>query len=616
MPDIIRLLPDSLANQIAAGEVVQRPASVVKELLENALDAGATQIQIAVKEAGKALIQVTDNGSGMSQTDARMCFERHATSKIRQVDDLFKIRSFGFRGEAMASIAAVAQVDLKTCHAENGLGTQIIIEGSKVVLQEPCAHPKGTQISVKNLFFNVPARRNFLKSNQVEWKHIVEEFTRIALAHPEVSFELWHNGTEVMQLRPGKLAQRIVALFGKTWKENLLPCREELSDTSLYGYVGKPEAARKTRGEQFFFINNRFIRHPYLHHAVMTAFERLIPEGSYPFYVIKLSADPATIDVNVHPTKTEVKFENERSMYALVQAAVRQALGVHHLSPAIDFELDANFDQPGRMTDQQDDTPLSPAEYELFRSHTVSNKKQQGWEQLYPTPKRPLAQPETYREPMPPLAEVPGLPELTTHTAPQLFSADTGTLLKPGLQLLHGRYILSQVKSGLMLLDIRAAYERIFYEDQLRRYGSATKEDAQPLLFPQPIELAPTDLAQVSAFSEELVRLGLQIELLDSNRLLCKTVPAGWETIDPVAVITDLIQQAAHFTDRLRLGKRESIAAIVAGRQAARAPLPYSDDAMQALINRLFTCQQPNYTPDGRKTTSIINLDTLESLFI
>lgn len=612
MPDVIRLLPDSLANQIAAGEVVQRPASVVKELLENSIDAGATQIQLVVKDAGKTLIQVTDNGSGMSPTDARMCFERHATSKIRQVEDLFNIRSFGFRGEAMASIAAVAQVELKTRRAEDALGTQVIIEGSKVLLQEPCAHLQGTQVSVKNLFFNVPARRNFLKSNQVEWKHIVEEFTRAALAYPEVSFSLRHNDAEVMNLKSGKLAQRIIALFGKSWKENLLPCREELSDISLYGYVGKPEAARKARGEQFFFVNNRFIKHAYLHHAVMTAFERLIPQGSYPFYVIKLQVDPSKIDVNVHPTKTEVKFEDERSIYALVQAAVRQALGVHHLSPSIDFELDANFDRPGRMTDQQDDTPLSPSEYELFRSHVSASTRQREWEQLYPPPIRPLAQPSAHWE------QPPALPDSVPYAAslPQLFPNEVAVPPKPGLLLLHGRYILSQVKSGLMVLDVRAAYERIFYEEQLSKYGNDSAEAAQPLLFPQPIELAPADLAQVSTFADELMRLGIHIELLDTNRLVCKTVPAGWENINPNDILLTLIEQSAHFTDKLRLGKRESIAAAVASRQATQAPLPYSDDAMQALINRLFSCQQPNYTPAGRKTTAIINLDTLESLLI
>lgn len=609
MPDRIRLLPDSLANQIAAGEVVQRPASVVKELLENAVDAGATQIQLVVKDAGKSLIQVTDNGCGMSPVDARMCFERHATSKISRMEDLFNIRSFGFRGEAMASIAAVARVELKTRRPEDTLGTRVVIEGSKVITQEPCAHPDGTQVSVKDLFFNVPARRNFLKSNPIEWKHILEEFTRMALAHPEIGFSLWHNDAETMNLKPGKLAQRIVALFGKNWKENLLPCREELGHAALYGYVGKPEAARKTRGEQFFFVNNRYIKHPYLHHAVMTAFERLIPEGSYPFYVIKLTADPATIDVNVHPTKTEVKFEDERAMYALVQAAVRQALGVHHLSAAIDFTLDANFDQPGRMPDPGDDTKFSPAEYELFKAHTSANAKKQAWERLYPPPLHLLTPKESSGHELVISESSP-----TENGTPALPFDETAPPPKPEFLLLHGRYILSQVKSGLMVLDIRAAYERIFYEEELKR--RQTEEVPQPLLFPQTVSFSPADLAQISTFADELIRLGLQIELQDNHTIVCKTVPAGWENIRPEEVLAVLAEQAAHFTERLHLGRRESIAAVVAKRKAAAAALPRSQEEMQMLINSLFACQQPNYTPDGRKTTAIINPDTIESLFV
>lgn len=603
MPDLIRLLPDSLANQIAAGEVVQRPASVVKELLENAVDAGATYIQLVVKEAGKALIQVTDNGIGMSPTDARMCFERHATSKISRVEDLFNIRSFGFRGEAMASIAAVAQVDLKTCRPTDTLGTHVVIEGSKVLSQQPCAHPPGTQVSVKNLFFNVPARRNFLKSNQVEWKHIVEEFTRMALARPEISFSLWHNDAEVMHLKASNLAQRIVALFGKTWKENLLPCREELSHAALYGYIGKPETARKTRGEQFFFINNRYVRHAYLHHAVMTAFERLIPESSFPFYVIKLTVDPASIDVNVHPTKTEVKLEDERSMYALVQTAVRQALGVHHLSPAIDFTIDANFDQPGRMTDQQDDTPLSPQEYKILQSHVHKATQSSAWQQLYPPPNS-LEQSNRYPD------------RLTQVNPEQKLALFPDTAPKPGLLLLHGRYLLSQVKSGLMVLDIRAAYERICYEEQLSKCGVHTPEVAQPLLFPVKIELAPAALIQIATFADELIRLGFQIETEGNHGLVCKTVPASCQQINPAEVMATLAEQASFYTDQLRLGKHESVAAAIAKRQAASMALPDSEEAMQALINRLFACQQPHYTPDGRKTTAIINLDTLDSLLV
>ncbi|MCS6967791.1 MAG: DNA mismatch repair endonuclease MutL [Cytophagales bacterium] len=614
MPDVIRLLPDGLASQIAAGEVVQRPASVVKELLENSVDAGATHIQLLVKEAGKVLIQVTDNGCGMSPTDARMCFERHATSKIRQVEDLFNIRTFGFRGEAMASIAAVAQVELKTRRQEDTLGTRVVIEGAKVVLQEPCPCPKGTQVSVKNLFFNVPARRNFLKSNSVEWKHILEEFTRMALAQPEIAFVLYHNDAEIFNLKPSNLAQRIVALFGKSYKENLLPCKEELSDKSLFGYIGKPEAARKARGEQFFFVNNRFIKHSYLHHAVMTAFERLIPEGSYPFYVIKLTANPNTIDVNIHPTKTEVKFEDERAMYALVQSAVRQALGVHHLSPTIDFQLDANFDQPKQFSAEPDSLPLSFEEYQLMRSHTRSQQLKSSWETLYPPPKRTSKIHSIGQGDSSFFSQSSASSDFTQEEQTALFTSEETSLPLPKLMLLHGQYILSQVKSGLMVLDIRAAYERIFYEQHLQQ-TSAT-DATQLLLFPEEIHFAADQLAQLIAFAEELKQIGFRIELKDANQLVCTAVPAGVEPLSVGQVLAELIEQAAHFTNQLKLSQKETLAAVLAKRRAQTAPLPCEQEVMQDLINRLFACQQPNYTPEGRKIIAIINLDTLESLFV
>jgi DNA mismatch repair protein MutL len=343
MHDIIHLLPDSIANQIAAGEVVQRPASAVKELMENALDAGATSIRLLVKDAGKTLIQVMDNGSGMSETDARMSLERHATSKIKTADDLFRLRTMGFRGEALASIAAVSQFEMKTRMAHQELGTHLVVEASEVKSQSPAACEKGTSISVKNLFFNIPARRNFLKSNPVEMRHIIEEFQRQALAHPTLSFSLYQNDEVVYDLPPAKLSQRIVALFGKSFQEQLAPCKEETDQVRVTGYIGRPESARKTRGEQFIFVNQRFTRNNYLNHAVTAAFEGLLPENSFPFYVLFIELDPKHIDVNVHPTKTEIKFDDERAVYAVVKAAVKQALGAHNLAPAIDFQADINL---------------------------------------------------------------------------------------------------------------------------------------------------------------------------------------------------------------------------------------------------------------------------------
>jgi DNA mismatch repair protein MutL len=343
MLDIIQLLPDSIANQIAAGEVVQRPSSVVKELLENSIDAEATQVQLIVREAGKTLIQVIDNGKGMSETDARMCFERHATSKIRTSDDLFKIRTMGFRGEAMASIAAVSQVELKTRRSTDELGTMVRIEASEHKAQEAISTPEGTNLLVKNLFYNVPARRNFLKSNPVEMRHIIDEFQRVALSNPDIAFSLYHNDAEIYNLPSGKLSRRIVDLFGKSYREQLAPCEEETSFVTVRGFVGKPQFAKKTRGEQFFFANNRFIKNSYLNHAVMSAFEGLMPEGSHPFYVLFIEIDPVHIDINVHPTKTEIKFDDERTVYAIVQAAVRKSMSQHNLAPSLDFDTNINY---------------------------------------------------------------------------------------------------------------------------------------------------------------------------------------------------------------------------------------------------------------------------------
>ncbi len=343
MPDIINLLPDFLANQIAAGEVVQRPASVVKELLENAVDAQATSIQLIIKEAGKQLIQIVDNGIGMSETDARMCFERHATSKISTTEDLFRIRTMGFRGEAMASIAAVAQVEMKTKTRGTDTGTRLLIEGSTVVLQEPAVTPEGTSISVKNLFYNVPARRNFLKTNAVEMRHVLDEFQRVALAYPDIAFSLYHNDMEVFNLPVTKLSQRIVGILGSNYKEQMAYCEEDTGFLLVKGYVGKPEHAKKSRGEQFFFVNNRFVKSGYLNHAVMTAFEGLLPKDNHPFYVLFIEIDPEKIDINVHPTKTEIKFEDEKTVYAIVHAAVKKALGTYNIAPSLDFEGDVNF---------------------------------------------------------------------------------------------------------------------------------------------------------------------------------------------------------------------------------------------------------------------------------
>jgi len=383
MNDIIQLLPDAIANQIAAGEVVQRPASALKELLENAVDAGATQVQVIVKEGGKQLIQVIDNGRGMTPTDARMSFERHATSKIRTSNDLFSIRTFGFRGEALASIAAVAQVELKTRKSESELGTLIQIEGSEVKKQEPVASPTGTSVAMKNLFFNVPARRNFLKSNPVEMRHIVDEFQRVALSYPEIAFSLYQQDLEVLSLGPGKLSNRIVGIFGKSYQGQLIPCEELTPHLNVKGYIGKPENAKKTRGEQFFFVNNRYIKSSYLHYAVISAFERLLQSDQHPFYALFIEIDPSHIDINVHPTKTEVKFDDERTVYAVIRSAVKQALGAHHMVPSLDFNYDVNFAENWDKDPNKKEQVDREYSYKTFNTPEFKKASTSGWERLF-----------------------------------------------------------------------------------------------------------------------------------------------------------------------------------------------------------------------------------------
>src|SRR5688500_2840104 len=445
MSDIIQLLPDSIANQIAAGEVVQRPASAVKELIENSIDAKATAIQLIVKESGKTLIQVIDNGMGMSETDARMSLERHATSKIRKADDLFTLQTKGFRGEALASIAAVSQMEIKTRLEDQELGSCIVVEASEVKKQEPVACEKGTSISVKNLFYNIPARRNFLKSNPVELKHIIDEFQRLALAHADIVFSMVQTDEVIYDLPAGKLSQRIVNLFGKSYQEQLAPCQEETNVVKVHGYVGKPEFARKTRGEQFLFVNQRFIRSNYLHHAVMSAFENLLPENSFPLYVIFIEIDPRHIDVNVHPTKTEIKFDDERAIYAVVRSAVRQAIGSHNLTPAIDFNSDVNIiSKLSQAAAQSNDVYFE----ERF-STGLRGPNQEHWEKLFEQSKNfgaPSTEPQVLRF------------ESSVNKPDQLVEPSSE---EKALIQLHLRYIMRQVRSGLMILDQQFAHERI-----------------------------------------------------------------------------------------------------------------------------------------------------------
>ncbi|MFD1874386.1 DNA mismatch repair endonuclease MutL [Hymenobacter bucti] len=659
MPDIIQLLPEYLANQIAAGEVVQRPASVVKELLENAVDAGATSVQLIVKEAGKQLVQIVDNGSGMSPTDARMSLERHATSKIRSTEDLFRIRTLGFRGEALASIAAVAQVEIRTKQRGQETGTLLLVEGSQVSSQAPTACPDGTSIAVKNLFFNVPARRNFLKSNAVEMRHILDEFQHVALANPQIAFSLYQNDLEVFGLPAGKLSQRIVALLGNNYKEQLAGCEEVTPFITVKGYIGKPESAKKSRGDQFFFVNNRFIRSAYLNHAVLAAYEGLLPKDTHPFYVLFLELDPKTIDINVHPTKTEIKFEDEKTVYAVVRAAVRQALGLHSLTPSLDFEGDVNFapirplrtsasgaggelpapmrhvafnpdalatsgsassrqGSASRSSERQ--APPKPTEQakrdlEAFYRELGQTVRPEG----APAAAPPAAAPAP-TEPAPaPLPELPfvhaGSPEPSLQPATALNSPTHSLTHSPRATQVLTRYVLLPVKSGLMLIDQEAARERILYE----QYAAGQERGAvhsQALLFPRPLTFSPADFAILQELTQPLHLLGFRFAEFGPLTIAIEAVPADLPAQGEKELLESLIEQFRSGAAPLRVDRREALARALARRVAqatSQARLP--DLELSALVDKLFACQVPNYTPDGRPTVVLLDGQQLADFF-
>ena len=649
MPDIIQLLPEYLANQIAAGEVVQRPASVVKELLENAVDAGAASVQLIVKEAGKQLVQVVDDGLGMSPTDARMSLERHATSKIRSTEDLFRIRTLGFRGEALASIAAVAQVEIRTKPRGQETGSLLLVEGSQVTSQAPTACPDGTSIAVKNLFFNVPARRNFLKSNAVEMRHILDEFQHVALANPQIGFSLYQNDLEVFSLPAGKLSQRIVALLGNNYKEQLAGCEEVTPFITVKGYIGKPESAKKSRGDQFFFVNNRFIRSAYLNHAVLAAYEGLLARDTHPFYVLFLELDPKAIDINVHPTKTEIKFEDEKTVYAVVRAAVRQALGLHSLTPSLDFEGDVNFApirplrtatgagafsgasaslpppraataaHPDALADSvaaaargggrapaTDRAPARPTEQ--ARRDLEAFYRELG-QALHPADADPAA-PTPPAGPGPPTPPLPELP--FTHAAPP--SPNHPIPHSPRATQVLNRYVLLPVKSGLMLIDQEAARERILYEQYAN--GERGAVPSQTLLFPRPLTFSPADYAVLTELTPSLHQLGFRFAEFGPHTIAIEAVPADLPAQGEQALLEGLIEQFRSGAAPLRLDRREALARALARRVAQATSQPRLPDVeMSALVDRLFACQVPSYTPDGRPTVALLDGEQLAAFF-
>ncbi|MBP8156327.1 MAG: DNA mismatch repair endonuclease MutL [Leadbetterella sp.] len=616
--DVIRLLSDSIANQIAAGEVVQRPASVVKELMENSIDAKATSIQLIIKESGKILIQVIDNGQGMSPTDARMCFERHATSKIKESADLFNIRTMGFRGEALASIAAVAQVELKTKKVDDELATIIKIEGSEVKSQEFTQSPQGTNLAIKNLFFNVPARRNFLKSNPVEMKHIIEEFQRIALAHPEVQFSLFHNEIEIYNLPEAKLSKRIVDVLDKSYRDQLAQCQIDSSFIKINGYVGNPQTAKKARGEQYFFVNKRFIKSSYLHHAVTGAFESTIPQGSHPFYALFIEIDPSHIDINIHPTKTEIKFDDEKAIYAILRSAVKQAIGVYNLTPSIDFEADINignfitqkppsqnFDSQNIRTDAR--TAISSFEREPRSLGEINEKTNRGnWEKLF----------EGFGSKINQEAE---------ETQQVIFSSKANRveelvqLPKDGSDInaiqVHFQYIITQVKSGLMLIDQQNAYERIFYEKYLKEINTHPNA-SQQLLFPKTVTLTAIDYAMSFEIIDMIRNIGFNVEEFGQNTYLINGVPSQFMDEDEGVLFKSIIEQYKINENNQKVDKKEALAKTLAKRNASKMAKSLSKLEMSSLINQLFETSMPAVSPDGKPVMSILSLEKIANLLL
>ena len=607
VPDVIQLLSDHIANQIAAGEVIQRPASAVKELLENAIDAGATEIQLVIKDAGKELIQVIDNGKGMSPTDARMSFERHATSKIRTIDDLFTIRTMGFRGEALASIAAVTQVELRTRQAGSETGTRICIEGTEVKLQEPCAMNPGSNIMVKNLFFNVPARRHFLKSPTTELRHILDEFTRVALAYPAIGFKFINNGVEQFHLTPGSLKARIVGLLGNSYEKKLVPVEENTELLNIRGFIGKPDAATRTRGMQFFFINNRFIRNAYLHHAVVKAYDGLIDKESFPFYVLFLDVDPARVDVNVHPTKQEVKFEDDRMMYAYLNAAVKHALARNNIAPSLDFSLSADIQHLSAVqnpaTERQREETQKGYLYNVFtdkdQAHKIERRDSlRQWKDLYEIAQAPLPQPEVQT-----IASQGGM----------YAESESKTETNGNMLLIHGDLLATTVKSGLMLIHIRRAQERIWYERLLAEWHS---QDApsQRVLFPTSYEMPPQDAVLLAQVLPDMARIGFDIAPFGQHTFVVQGVPAGMPAGEEKNVLDEVIEHLKHESADAIDKRTELLLAHMARRLSRNKHAIMQPDGQRALVDELFACSQPEYSPAGKKVFVMVRRDELDAM--
>lgn len=606
MPDIIQLLPDNIANQIAAGEVIQRPASVVKELMENALDAGASEINVIIKDAGKTLIQIIDNGSGMSETDARLCFERHATSKIRNAADLFAIRTKGFRGEALASIAAIAQVELITRLEEEDMGSKVLVEGSKVKKQEFCQAHKGTKISVKNLFFNVPARRKFLKTDSVELKHLSDEFIRIALAHENIKFTLHHNEREMYHLNSGKLMQRITGIFGKKFAETMVPLEESTEIVRLGGYIGKPEIARRSRNHQFLFVNNRYIKNHYLNHAVRMSFENMIPSDDFPVFFIFLEIDPDRIDINIHPTKQEIKFEEERLIYNYLRVSVRQALGKYSITPTLDFDKSSDFDQATSGF-----SPSASGGFSGVSGSRMRGKEQDEWQQVFEGLKNSNLDQIPEKDSQVGMFDLAG--SLSQEALGDAVEGEAERREVPVFQL-HKRFIISQIKSGFIVVEQKNAHERILYEKYLRMLAEQ-KSPSQQELFPLTIELKPENTNLLNELIPKLAELGFNIEHFGQNTFIIKGVPATLkDRTDIEAIVGELIDSYSSNIE-FQLGINENLARSFAVSSSVKRKKALSVAEMQQLIDELFACENPYTNPMGKKCFITFDLDSLDRSF-
>ena len=616
MSDLIKLLPDSVANQIAAGEVIQRPSSVVKELTENAVDAGATEISIVIRDAGRTLVQVIDNGSGMSETDARLSFERHATSKISSADDLFTITTKGFRGEALASIAAVSMTELRTRREEDEAGTLVEINNSRVTRQEPCSCPAGSVFSVRNLFYNVPARRKFLKTDTTEFRHIITEFQRVALAHPEIRFNLTHNDQEIYRLSPGNHRQRIVGLFGKQYNQNLVSVETSTSIVAVRGYAGKPENARRSAGEQFFFVNNRFIRHPYLHRAVMEAYQGLLPPDTVPAYFIFMTADPASVDVNIHPTKTEIKFEDERSVWQIMLASVREALGRFNVVPSLDFGPEGAVEipvitgntpapTPPHIDVDQSFNPFDGTEYnrpETKWKWDAGRSTPSDWESLFTITTRSKNRSESESQSESDESMTPGPADDVQGAGQRRFFQ------------VKNRYIMCPVISGIMMIDQRRAHERVLYERYLASLGDGPRP-AQVSLFPIETEINPGEMAILEEIGEQLRLLGFGINCGSENKVTITGHPADSRNANPLAMLETIISEYRHTMGDPSIGARERVALSMARASAIQYGTPLTHTEMEELFDMLFACSLPNYSPTGKTVMNIITLEELDRRF-